>query len=70
VHQREGTSARLSQHSSLRNPILKKCQLHCFRPIGPEVVSNRIGMCLGSNKMRIHVSGFGCTIEAHICEKR
>jgi hypothetical protein len=27
-------------------------------------------MYLGSNKMRIHASGFGCTIEAHICEKR
>jgi hypothetical protein len=27
-------------------------------------------MCLGSNKMRIHASGFGCTIKAHICEKR
>jgi hypothetical protein len=27
-------------------------------------------MCLGSNKMRIHASGFGCTIEAHICKKR
>jgi hypothetical protein len=30
VHQREGASARLSQHSSLSNPILKKCQLHRF----------------------------------------
>jgi hypothetical protein len=27
-------------------------------------------MCLGSNNMRIHASGFGCTIEAHVCEKR
>jgi hypothetical protein len=27
-------------------------------------------MYLGSNKMRIHALGFGCTIEAHICEKR
>jgi hypothetical protein len=40
VHQREGVSARLRQHSSLSNPILKKCQLHCFRPISPEVVNN------------------------------
>jgi hypothetical protein len=69
VHQREGASARLRQHSSLSNPILKKCQFHRFRPISPEIVSNRIGMCLGSNKMRIHAPGFGCTIEAHICEK-
>jgi hypothetical protein len=27
-------------------------------------------MCLGRNKMRIHASSFGRTIEAHICEKR
>jgi hypothetical protein len=26
-------------------------------------------MCLGSKKMRIYASGFGCTVEAHICEK-
>jgi hypothetical protein len=69
VHQREGASARLRQHTSLSYPILKKCQLHCFRPISPKVVSNRVGMCLGSNKMRIHTPGFGYTIEAHICEK-
>jgi hypothetical protein len=70
MHQREGASARLRQHTSLSNPILKKCQLHCFRPITPEVVSNGIGMCLSSNKMRIHAPGFGSTVEAHICEKR
>jgi hypothetical protein len=40
VHQREGASAHLSQHSSLSDPVLKKCQLHRFRPISPEVVSN------------------------------
>jgi hypothetical protein len=27
-------------------------------------------MCLSSNQMRIHAPGFGCTIEAHICERR
>jgi hypothetical protein len=27
-------------------------------------------MILGSNNMRIHAPGFGCTIEAYICEKR
>jgi hypothetical protein len=70
VHQREGASARLRQHFSLSNPILKKCQLHRFRPISLEVVSNRVGVCLGSNKMRIHTPGFGCTIKAHICKKR
>jgi hypothetical protein len=26
-------------------------------------------MCLGSKKIRIHASGFGCTVEAHICKK-
>jgi hypothetical protein len=69
MHQREGASTRLRQHTGLSNPISKNCQLHCFRPISPEVISNRVGVCLGSNKMRIHAPGFGCTIEAHICEK-
>jgi hypothetical protein len=49
VHQHEGASAHLSQHTSLSNPISKKCQLHRFRPVSPEVVSNRIGMRLSSN---------------------
>jgi hypothetical protein len=70
VHQSKGASARLSQHSSLGDPVLKKCQLHRLRPICPEVVSNRIGVRLGSKKVRIHTSGFSCTVEAHICRKR
>jgi hypothetical protein len=70
VHQREGASARLRQHTSLSNPILKNCQFHCLRPISPEVVSDRVGMRLRSNKMCIYAPGFGCTIKAHICEKR
>jgi hypothetical protein len=70
VHQGEGTLARLSQHTSLSNPVLKKRELHRFRPISPEVVNNRIGVCLGSNKMRIHASSFGRAVKARICEKR
>jgi hypothetical protein len=27
-------------------------------------------MHLGSKKVRIHTSGFSCTVEAHICRKR
>jgi hypothetical protein len=70
VHQSKGALARLSQHSSLGDPVLKKCQLHRFRPICLEVVGNRIGVCLSSKKVRIHTSGFSGTIEAHICRKR
>jgi hypothetical protein len=70
VYQSKGASAYLSQHSSLGDPVLKKCQLHRLRPICPEVVSNRIGMRLSSKKVRIHMSSFSCTVEAHICRKR
>jgi hypothetical protein len=70
VHQSEGALARLSQHSSLSDPVLKKCQLHRFRPIGPEVVGNRIGVCLSSKKVHIHTSGFSGIVKAHICRKR
>jgi hypothetical protein len=70
VHRSKGISAHLSQLSSLGDPVLKKCQLHRFRPICPEVVGNRIGMRLSSKKVRIHTSGFSGTVEAHICRKR
>jgi hypothetical protein len=70
VHQCKGASARLSQHTSLSNPILKKRQLHCLRSISPEVIGNRIGMILGSYNMRIHAPGFGGTVEARVYEKR
>jgi hypothetical protein len=70
VHQRKGTSACLSQRTSLSNPILQKCQLQGFRSISPKVIGNRIGMILGSNNMRIYAPSFGCTIKARICEKK
>jgi hypothetical protein len=70
MYQSKGASARLSQHSSLGDPVLKKCQLHRLRPVCPKVVSNRIGVCLSSKKVRIHTLGFSCTVEAHICRKR
>jgi hypothetical protein len=70
MHQSKGALAHLSQHSSLGDPVLKKCHLHRFRPICPEVVGNQIGMCLSSEKVRIHTSGFSSTIEAHIYKNR
>jgi hypothetical protein len=70
VHQSKSALACLSQHSSLDEPVLKKCQLHRLRLIRPEVVSNRIGVRLSSKKVCIHMSGFSCTVEAHICRKR
>jgi hypothetical protein len=42
MHQCEGASARLRQHPSLSNPILKKSQLHRFRPISLEVVRTEL----------------------------
>jgi hypothetical protein len=69
VHQSKGASARLSQHSSLSDPVLKKGQFHHFPPICPEVVGDQIGVCLSSKKVRIHTSGFSGTVEAHICRK-
>jgi hypothetical protein len=70
MHQGKGATARFSQHSSLGDPVLKKCQLHRLRPICPEVVSNQISVCLGSKKVRVYVSGFSSTVEAHICRKK
>jgi hypothetical protein len=58
VHQSKGASARLSQHSSLGDPILKKCQLYRLRPVCPEIVSNRIDVHLSSKKVHVHTSGF------------
>jgi hypothetical protein len=70
MHQSKGALARLNQHSSLRDPILKKCQLHRLRPICPEVISNRIGVRVGGKKVRIHTAGFGGTVKAQICRKK
>jgi hypothetical protein len=70
MHKREGGAARFGQHSSLGDPILEYCQLHRFRPISPEVVSNRISMRLSCTKVCVHVTGFGLTVEAYICSNR
>jgi hypothetical protein len=70
MHQSKGATARFSQHSNLGDPVLKKYQLHRLRPIGLEVVSNRISVCLGSKKVCVNASGFSCAVEAHICRKK
>jgi hypothetical protein len=70
MHQSKGALARLSQHSSLGDPVLKKCQLNCFRPVRPEIVRNRISVRLSSKKVRIHMSGFSCTVKAYICKRK
>jgi hypothetical protein len=70
VHTREGGTARLGQDTSLGDPILEHCQLHCFRSVSPEVFSNRISMRLSCTKVRVYAPGFGFTIEAYICRNR
>jgi hypothetical protein len=40
VHKREGGTARFGQNSSLGDPILEYCQLHRFRSVSPEVISD------------------------------
>jgi hypothetical protein len=70
VHQSKSASARLSQHSSLGDPVPKKCQLHRLRPVRPEIVRNRIGVRLSSKKVRVHTSSFSCAVEAHIYRRK
>jgi hypothetical protein len=70
VHKREGGVARFGQDSSLGDPILEYYQLHRFRPVSPEVVSNRISMRLSCTKVRVYAMGFGFTVEAYISRNR
>jgi hypothetical protein len=70
VHQSKSASARLTQHSGLGDPVLKKCLLHRLRPVCPEIVRNRIGVRLSSKKVHVHTSGFSCAVEAHICRRK
>jgi hypothetical protein len=70
VHQSKSTAARLSQHSSLGDPVPEKCQLHCLRPVRPEIVRNRIGVRLSSKKVRVHTPGFSRAVEAHVYRRK
>jgi hypothetical protein len=67
VHKREGGAARFGQNSSLCDPILEYCQLHCFRSVSPEVISNRISMRLSCTKVCIYAPGFGFAVKTYIC---
>jgi hypothetical protein len=67
VHQREGGAAHLGQNSNLGDPILEYCQLHHFRSVSPEVISDRISMRLSCTKVRIYAPGFGFAVKAYIC---
>jgi hypothetical protein len=53
VHKREGGAARFGQNSSLGYPILEYCQLHRFRSVSPEVISDRISVHLSCTKVRL-----------------
>jgi hypothetical protein len=70
VHKHEGGVARFGQDSSLGDPILEYRQLHRFRPVSPEVVSNRISMRLSCTKVHVYTTGFGFTVKAYICRNR
>jgi hypothetical protein len=69
VHKREGGAARLGQNSSLGDPILEYGQFQRFRPVSPEVISDRISVCLSCTKVRIYALGFGFAIKAYICRR-
>jgi hypothetical protein len=62
--------AHFGQDSSLGDPILEYSQLHCFRSVSLEVISNRIRMHLSCTEMHIHATGFGFTVEAYICRRK
>jgi hypothetical protein len=70
VHTREGGTARLGQDSSLGDPILEHCQLHRFRSVSPEAISNLISMRLICTKVRVYAPGFGFAVKAYICRNR
>jgi hypothetical protein len=70
MHKRECGVARFGQDSSLGDPILEYSQLHRFRSVSTEVISDRIRMRLSCKKMCIHAPGFGFAVKAYICRKR
>jgi hypothetical protein len=67
VHKREGGAARFGQNTSLCDPILEYRQLHCFRPVNPEVISDRVSMRLRHTKVCIYAPSFGFSIKTYIC---
>jgi hypothetical protein len=70
MHKCKSGAACFGQDSSLGDPILEYSQLHCFRSVSPEVVSDRIRMCLSCSKVRVHAPGFGFAVKTYICMKR
>jgi hypothetical protein len=68
MHKREGGAARFGQNSILGDPILEYCQLHRFRSVSPEVISDRISMCLSCTKVRVYALGFGFVVKTYICK--
>jgi hypothetical protein len=70
MHKRECGAARFGKDSSLGNPILEYGQLHRFRSVSPEVISDRICMRLSCTKVRVHAPGFGFAVKTCICTKR
>jgi hypothetical protein len=70
VHKREGGAVHFGQDSSLGDPILEYCQLHRFRSVSPELISDRISMRLSYTKVRVYAPGFGFAVETYICRKR
>jgi hypothetical protein len=66
MNDRKSRTACLSQHPGLGNPILEHGQLLSFRAISPEIIYDRIGMCLGHTKMRVHAMSLSFIIKARI----
>jgi hypothetical protein len=70
MHKRECSVARFGQDSSLGDPILEYSQLHRFRSVSPEIISDRIHMCLSYTKVCVHAPGFVFAVKTYICKKR
>jgi hypothetical protein len=67
MHDRKSCTACLSQRPGPGNPILEYGQLLSFRQISPEIVRDRIGVCLGCTKMRVHTMSLSFIVKARIC---
>jgi hypothetical protein len=67
MNDRKSCTACLSQCPSLGNPILEYGQLLSFRTINPEIICDRIGVCLSHMKMRVHTMSVSFIVKARIC---
>jgi hypothetical protein len=67
MHDRKSCMACIIQRPGLGNLSLEYGQLLSFRPISLEIVCDRIGVCLGCTKMRIHMMSLSFIIKARIC---